>query len=206
MAKGDFYLLGVQIRLLTRCKILDVALFLHCLQIIFSLKSPSPTLERNMELPNLIWIINLLTRATLLAMAKCIYHIFGKSILGDPEAVSWVWKNGGESFQERERDPLGILLTTSFTTYSNVCLWFGTHTKNNFVPYKRPASIALLSRSSYIRKFNCKLNCSPYMFRFCRRAFFNENARNPQDQRNSVILRFQKKTLEVRHKWPLRQI
>ena len=129
MAKGDFYLLGVQIRLLTRCKTLDVALFLHCLQIIFSLKSPSPTLERNMELPNLIWIINLLTRATLLAMAKCIYHIFGKSILGDPEAVSWVWKNGGESFQERERDPLGILLTTSCATYSNVCLWFGTHKK-----------------------------------------------------------------------------
>ena len=37
MAKGDFYLLGVQMRLLTRCKILDVASFLHCLQIIFSL-------------------------------------------------------------------------------------------------------------------------------------------------------------------------
>ena len=162
-------------------------------KLFFSLKSPSPTLERNMDLPNLIWIINL-TRATLLAMAKCIYHIFGKSILGDPEAVSWVSKNGGESFQERERGPLGILLTTSFATYSNVCLWFGTHThKNDFVPYKRPASIALLSRSSYIRKFNRKLNCSPYMFRCCRRAFFSENARNPQDQRNCVILRFQKK-------------
>ena len=194
MAKGDFYLLGVQIRLLTRCKILDVASFLQCLQIIFSLKSPSPTLERNMDLPNLIWIINLLTRATLLAMAKCIYHIFGKSILGDPEAVSWVWNNGGESFQERERDPLGILLTTSCATYSNVCLWFDTHKKNDFVPYKRPASVALLSRSSYIRKFNRKLNCSPYMFGTCRRAFFSENARNPQDQRNSVILRFQKKS------------
>ena len=38
MAKGDFYLLGVHKRLLTQCKILDVALFLHCLQIIFSLK------------------------------------------------------------------------------------------------------------------------------------------------------------------------
>ena len=50
MAKGDFYLLGVQMRLLTRCKILDVALFLQCLQIIFSLKSPSPTLKRHMDL------------------------------------------------------------------------------------------------------------------------------------------------------------
>ena len=43
MAKGDFYLLGVQIRLLTRCKILDVASFLHCLQFFFSLKSPQLT-------------------------------------------------------------------------------------------------------------------------------------------------------------------
>ena len=27
--------------------------------------------------------------------------------LGDPGAVSWVAKNGGESFQERVREPLG---------------------------------------------------------------------------------------------------
>ena len=53
MTKGDFYLLAVQIRLLTRCiKILDVASFLHCLQIIFCLKSPSPTLKRHMDLPS----------------------------------------------------------------------------------------------------------------------------------------------------------
>ena len=51
VAKGDFYLLGVQMRLLSRCKILDVASFLHCLQIIFSLKSPSPTLKRHRDLP-----------------------------------------------------------------------------------------------------------------------------------------------------------
>ena len=77
-----------------------------------------------------------------------------------------------------------------------------THTKNNFLPFQRPASIALLSRSSYIRKFNRKLNCSPYMFRSCRRAFFSENARNPPNQRNSVILRFQKKKkTEVAWKW-----
>ena len=54
VATGDFFLLGVQIRLLTRCKILDVAPFLHCLQIIFSLKSPSPTLKRHLDLPSLI--------------------------------------------------------------------------------------------------------------------------------------------------------
>ena len=51
MAKGDFYLLGVQMRLLSRCKVLDVASFLHCLQIIFSLKSRSPTLKGHMDLP-----------------------------------------------------------------------------------------------------------------------------------------------------------
>ena len=28
-------------------------------------------------------------------------------ILGDPGAVSWVRKNGGESFQEQVREPLG---------------------------------------------------------------------------------------------------
>ena len=52
MAKGDLYLLGVQMRLLTRCEILDVASFLHFLQIIFSFKSPSPTLKRHMDLPS----------------------------------------------------------------------------------------------------------------------------------------------------------
>ena len=31
VAKGDFYLLGVQIRLLTRWKIVDVASFLYCM-------------------------------------------------------------------------------------------------------------------------------------------------------------------------------
>ena len=42
-------------RLLTRCKILEVASFLHCLQIIFSPKSlppPSPTLKGHMDLPS----------------------------------------------------------------------------------------------------------------------------------------------------------
>ena len=54
MAKGDVFLLGVQIKLLTRSKILDAASFLHCLQIIFSLQSLSLTLKRHMDLPRLI--------------------------------------------------------------------------------------------------------------------------------------------------------
>ena len=37
----------------TKCKILDVVSFLHCLQIIFSLKSPIPTLY---NVKNVIWI------------------------------------------------------------------------------------------------------------------------------------------------------
>ena len=68
-------------RPLTRCKILDVAKFLHCLQIIFSVKSPSPTLKRHMDLPSSpicglqVYCLNykLITRATLLALAKSIY-------------------------------------------------------------------------------------------------------------------------------------
>ena len=41
-------------RFLTRSKILDVASFLHCLQITFSPKSPSLTLKRHMDHPSLI--------------------------------------------------------------------------------------------------------------------------------------------------------
>ena len=86
------------------------------------------------------------------------YYI-GTSILGDPGAVSWVRKNGVESFQEWARVPLGCYSwRTSFTTYSNNCLWFGK--KNNLVPNKKPVSIPLLSRFSYTRKVNRKLDCS----------------------------------------------
>ena len=35
--------------------------------------SPSPTLKRYKDLPSLIYVKNLLTRATLLALAKSIY-------------------------------------------------------------------------------------------------------------------------------------
>ena len=52
VAKGDFYLLGVLIRLLSQCKVLDVVSFLHFLQNIFSQKSPSPTIKRQMDLPS----------------------------------------------------------------------------------------------------------------------------------------------------------
>ena len=81
----------MQIRLLTRCKILDVVSFLHCLQIILSLKSPIPTLY---NVKDVIWIstvnrfvdykfikfikfinykFTVLTGAALLALAKSIY-------------------------------------------------------------------------------------------------------------------------------------
>ena len=53
VTKGDFYLLGVQMRLLARCKILDVVSFLHCLLIIFSLSHPAPPLKViYMDLPS----------------------------------------------------------------------------------------------------------------------------------------------------------
>ena len=55
------------------------------------------------------------------------------SSLGDPGAVSWGRKNGVESFREREKGPQECYSwRTSFTTYSNNCLWFGA--KNNLVP------------------------------------------------------------------------
>ena len=62
-----------------------------------------------------------------------------------------------------ERTPGMLLLTNQFHDLFE-CLSVIWHKKNNFVPYKRPASIALLSRSSHTRKFNRKLDCSPYMF------------------------------------------
>ena len=57
-------------RLLTRCKILDVASFLHCLQII-SYGSPQFT---DLWITSLLFVLNykLITRATLLALAKSI--------------------------------------------------------------------------------------------------------------------------------------
>lgn len=45
------------------------------------------------------------------------------SMLGEAGVISQVEINGGESFQERVREPLGCYsLQTSSTTHSNVCL------------------------------------------------------------------------------------
>ena len=52
VAKGDFCLLGVLVRLLSECKVLGVVSFLRFLQIIFSQKSPSPTIKSQMDLPS----------------------------------------------------------------------------------------------------------------------------------------------------------
>ena len=118
MAKGDFYLLGVgQIRLLTRCKILVVASFLHCLQIIFSLKSPSPTLKLHMDLPSLIWIINLLARATLLpwlnvyiiSLVKVSSETQRRSVESGKTAAT-VFKNGRESHWDYSWRPVSRLI------------------------------------------------------------------------------------------------
>ena len=44
------------------------------------------------------------------------------TILGDPGAVNWVRKSGGESFQERAREPLGCYSSIKSSTYSIACL------------------------------------------------------------------------------------
>ena len=50
--------------------------------------------------------------------SKC-YISSSWSILGDPGTISRVGINGGESFQERARQPLRCYSTT----HSNTCLW-----------------------------------------------------------------------------------
>ena len=45
VAKGDFCLLGVLVRLLSECKVLDVVSFLRFLQIIFSKSHSAPPLK-----------------------------------------------------------------------------------------------------------------------------------------------------------------
>ena len=58
------------------------------------------------------------------------------TILGDPGAVSRVGINGGESFQERAREPLGCYSwRTSSTTHWNACVWLF------FVPYRKPEKV-----------------------------------------------------------------
>ena len=81
------------------------------------------------------------------AFNKFVFVFIVLYILKDPGAVSRVRKNGGESFQERAREPLGSYCNrTSSKTYSNACLSLGTKTQKNIsVPNRRPASLALLS-------------------------------------------------------------
>ena len=116
MQEDDLLRVG-QIRLLTRCKILVVASFLHCLQIIFSLKSPSPTLKRHMDLPSLIWVINLLARATLLpwlnvyiiSLVKVSSETQRRSVESGKTAAT-VFKNGRESHWDYSWRPVSRLI------------------------------------------------------------------------------------------------
>ena len=57
-------------------------------------------------------------------------------------------------FSRTERAPGMLLLKNRSSTYSNVCPWLKN--KTNFVANKRPLSIALLSWSSYTKKFTRK--------------------------------------------------
>ena len=64
-------------------------------------------------------------------------------------------------------------------------------TQNDFVPSWRPASIALLSWSSYTSEFTCKLDCTPYLSRSCRRDFFETSFQRkwgPQNRRNPISM------------------
>ena len=83
------------------------------------------------------------------------------------EASSKVFKNRRESrWNATLNEPVPRLIRRF--------VWDLTQ-KSNFVPNKRPASIALFSQSSYTKKFIRKLDCSPYMFGSCKGAFFSEN-------------------------------
>ena len=80
-------------------------------------------------------------------------------------------KGRGESFQERVREPLECdSYRTSSTTHSNALISL------IFVLSQRPASIALLSRSSYANEstFKQQLDCSPYLSCSCWRALTPE--------------------------------
>ena len=96
--------------------------------------------------------------------------------------------DGGKSFQKLTREPLGCYSKrTSSMTYSNACLYLGT--KSSFVTNKRPASITLLSWSSYTKSLTRNLDFSPYMFGLCRRTFSEKSFQRkwgPQNHRNSI--------------------
>ena len=60
-----------------------------------------------------------------------------------------------------ERAPGMLLRTNQFQSHLNACLW------SFCVPNRRPASIMLLSWSSYTEEFTCKLDCSLYLSGSC---------------------------------------
>ena len=95
------------------------------------------------------------------------------SILGNQGAVSWVGKNGGESFQERMKETLGCYpLQTSSTTYSNAALWLGT--KIFFRPIRGQ------SYKKFTRKLDCSLYLSVWVVQLSSRRVFNEMGQNPE--------------------------
>ena len=77
------------------------------------------------------------------------------------EASSKVFKNRRESrWNVTLNEPVPRLIRRF--------VWDYLTQKSNFVPNKRPASIALFSQSSYKKKFTSKLDCSLYMFGSCK--------------------------------------
>ena len=126
------------------------------------------------------------------------YYLFGKMILGDPGAVSWGRKNGVKSFQERKRGPQGCFSwRTSFTTYSNNFLWFGT--KNNLVPYKRFFTSYFIDVDTfylYLNWSSTRVGDSRKYVCGCRlRVYKYTKIEGPRFQRNYIIARDQNSDL-----------
>ena len=116
------------------------------------------------------------------------YYNRGRIILGDPGAVNWVRTNEGQSFQEQVREALGCdSYRTSLSTHSIIVSDWAQ--KNIFVLNQRPASIALLSLSSYTKEFTSKrhLECSPYLSGSCRRTLFQKSFQWKWDQKTEEI-------------------
>ena len=104
------------------------------------------------------------------------FHSLQIILRGDPGTVSWVRKNGGESFQERA----GEAWDTALNEPDPRILVLDWVQKNIFVPNQRPGSKcnSLLSWSSYTKEFTCSAFLEKSF------QFFREN--EPQ----SVIYQF----------------
>ena len=74
-------------------------------------------------------------------------------ILGDPGAVSRVWKRGRRKFSRTNERAPGMLLLTD-QTHPNAFLWLGTK-----IQFDEAVSIALLSWSSYTKGFTVRRTC-----------------------------------------------